>query len=142
MTKHCITCDSKIENSNKKYCSRQCDPETKIRKYSMPCVICGNSFYTKTRNNRSQTCSSECNKIHRENIEIIDFCITCEKQISKKNKGHYGVKRFCGQKCKDKYVKYMTDEAKKVHKAIRSQLLAMTYKQQIKSLKEFVKSFN
>ena len=39
--------------------------------------------------------------------------MTCGDQISKKNKGHYGIKRFCGHKCKDKYVKYMTDEDKK-----------------------------
>ena len=80
--------------------------------------------------------------MQRDNIHIIDFCITCGNEISKKNKGHYGVKRFCNQKCKDKYVKYMTDEDKKVQQAIRSELLAMTYKQQIKNLKKFLKTFD
>ena len=137
-----MICSSEIKDKNAKYCSRECDPEIRTRKYSKPCIVCGKNYDSETKNHRTQTCSPECNKMHRENIEIIDFCITCGEQISKKNKGHYGVKRFCSHKCKDKYVKYMTDEDKKVQEAIRSELLAMTYKQQIKNLKKFLKTFD
>ena len=147
--KYCITCSQEFEAKSfqHKYCTPNCRPNQRpktsqaTRQLLKSCLICGEALLNNPKiNNRSQTCSSECNETYRKRTMTIDYCKLCGERIEKV-KRPYGKYHFCTKNCRDKWLKYTDDVDKKVQENIRKELLAESYKVQLNDLKKFIRKF-
>lgn len=93
----------------KKFCSRPCiNNSQKKSKAIFYCLNCGKMVVADRHTTRQKFCSINCAGMYRRNKDVVKICEWCKKEYVVKGKTAIERRRFCSNKCANKWISTYT----------------------------------